>query len=125
MLVYPAEMPAPVIIVEHQDRWAVDFAALRDLLAECLGLLAHSIEHVGSTSVLGLAAKPIIDLIVVIERDRSAHDPVPSNWPSPRQLASGAADWVTVSSSRLATSKKSAPEELPDVEKTYPAYTNR
>ena len=46
--------------------FAALFEAIRRELSLCLGELALSIEHVGSTSVEGLSAKPCIDLDVVI-----------------------------------------------------------
>jgi len=46
--------------------WPIYFTALRYHLEEGLGDLAVAIVHVGSTAVRGLAAKPIIDLDVVI-----------------------------------------------------------
>jgi GrpB-like predicted nucleotidyltransferase (UPF0157 family) len=59
-------MPDPVVIADYDPRWPATFAGLRDRLAAALGPLALRIEHVGSTAVPGLAAKPIIDLDVVI-----------------------------------------------------------
>lgn len=56
-----------VIVLPYDPQWAADFEAIRRELAEALGDLAVSIEHVGSTAVPGLSAKPIIDLDVVIE----------------------------------------------------------
>jgi GrpB-like predicted nucleotidyltransferase (UPF0157 family) len=55
-----------ITIVEYDPQWPVAFAALRYVLATTLGALALAIEHVGSTAVPGLAAKPILDLGVVI-----------------------------------------------------------
>ncbi len=46
--------------------WDAQFREIRAMLADCLGPLAIAIEHVGSTSVEGLAAKPILDIDVVI-----------------------------------------------------------
>lgn len=57
----------PVIIEDYNDDWPIIFNELREILEKKLGDLALTIEHVGSTSVLGLAAKPIIDLDVVID----------------------------------------------------------
>jgi GrpB-like predicted nucleotidyltransferase (UPF0157 family) len=54
-------MPAPVIVTDYDPRWPARFARLRHQLADVLGSLAVRIEHVGSTAVPGLAAKPIID----------------------------------------------------------------
>jgi GrpB-like predicted nucleotidyltransferase (UPF0157 family) len=59
-------MADPVVIVDYDPSWPSTFEQLRDRLAAALGRLAVAIEHVGSTAVPGLAAKPIIDLDVVI-----------------------------------------------------------
>jgi len=56
----------PVVVVDYDPGWPATFGRLRDRLAGALGRLAVAIEHVGSTAVPGLAAKPIIDLDVVI-----------------------------------------------------------
>ena len=57
----------PVItIVEYDPQWPVAFAAVRHVLVKTLGALTLAIEHVGSTAVPGLAAKPMLDLDVVI-----------------------------------------------------------
>jgi GrpB-like predicted nucleotidyltransferase (UPF0157 family) len=61
----------PVLIVDYDPVWPVRFAALRRTLKAALGELALAIEHVGSTAVPGVAAKPIIDIDVVI---RSGED---------------------------------------------------
>jgi len=50
----------------YDPHWAASFEAIRKELSEALGELALRIEHVGSTSVPGLSAKPIIDIDVVI-----------------------------------------------------------
>ena len=55
-----------VVVLPYDAAWKLDFAKIRDELAEALGKLALRIEHVGSTSVPGLSAKPIIDIDVVI-----------------------------------------------------------
>ena len=62
-----ADVPDPLVIVEYDPRWASEFAALQVALATVLETVSHRIEHVGSTAVTGLAAKPILDLDVVIE----------------------------------------------------------
>ncbi len=59
-------MPDPVIIVEYDPRWPFLFEEIRATVAAALGDLVVTVEHVGSTAVPGLAAKPIIDLDVVI-----------------------------------------------------------
>jgi GrpB-like predicted nucleotidyltransferase (UPF0157 family) len=54
----------PVEVVPYDPAWPDAFAAWRDRLAAALGLAAHRIDHVGSTAVPGLAAKPVIDVQV-------------------------------------------------------------
>ena len=63
-------MSKEVVVLPYDDAWKSDFAAIRDELNTVLKDLALRIEHVGSTSVEGLSAKPVIDIDVVI-RDRS------------------------------------------------------
>jgi GrpB-like predicted nucleotidyltransferase (UPF0157 family) len=59
--------PARVTLVEHDPRWAERFSARAAELRRALGERARLIEHVGSTSVPGLAAKPIVDIVVGID----------------------------------------------------------
>lgn len=53
-------------VVEYDPRWPREFETLRSRVCAALGALCIGVEHVGSTSIPGLAAKPIIDLDVVI-----------------------------------------------------------
>jgi GrpB-like predicted nucleotidyltransferase (UPF0157 family) len=62
----PEERAEPVEVVPYDRHWPETFAALRDRLAVGVGELAVGIEHVGSTAVPGLAAKPIVDIDLVI-----------------------------------------------------------
>jgi GrpB-like predicted nucleotidyltransferase (UPF0157 family) len=57
---------APVRIVPPDSRWPVRFERWRSRLQEALGPRALRIEHVGSTSVPGLAAKPIVDIQISV-----------------------------------------------------------
>ena len=54
------------MINEYDPRWPELFCELRDGLPAGLRMRARSIEHIGSTAVPGLAAKPIIDIDVVV-----------------------------------------------------------
>jgi GrpB-like predicted nucleotidyltransferase (UPF0157 family) len=56
----------PIDLVEYDPDWPLVFAAERDRIAARLGRLALRIEHHGSTSVPGLAAKPVIDIQVSV-----------------------------------------------------------
>ena len=56
-----------VSVVEHDPRWRASFERERALLEPTLApWLAGTIEHVGSTAVLGLCAKPVIDIMVPV-----------------------------------------------------------
>jgi len=59
--------PGPVCLVEYHDGWPVRFARIRERLADALGITARTIEHIGSTAVPRLAAKPIIDVLVTVD----------------------------------------------------------
>ena len=56
-----------IVIEDYDPAWAGQFAAASAGLSQALGDQIISIEHVGSTSVPGLAAKPIIDIDLSIE----------------------------------------------------------
>lgn len=66
---------AKPVIVEWQPRWADEFDEIRDRLARSFGDLALAIEHIGSTSVPGLAAKDVIDVQVSVA-SLEPYDPV-------------------------------------------------
>ncbi|UPV75497.1 GrpB family protein [Halorussus limi] len=53
-------------VVEYDPAWPVRFEREADRMRELLGENVLSIEHVGSTSVPGLAAKPIVDICPVV-----------------------------------------------------------
>jgi GrpB-like predicted nucleotidyltransferase (UPF0157 family) len=55
-----------VRLLPHQPAWKTLFAAEAERIQGALGERARAIEHVGSTAVAGLLAKPIIDLMVGI-----------------------------------------------------------
>lgn len=59
----------PVIIVAYDPAWPEMFDALRRRIEAALGPVARAVEHIGSTAVPGLAAKPIVDIDVVIAND--------------------------------------------------------
>ena len=59
---------------QYQPSWETDFNIERDKLLAVFGHSALEIEHIGSTSVEGLASKPIIDIAVMIESHKDADD---------------------------------------------------
>jgi len=56
----------PIVVVDYDPGWPVAFERLRAVIWPVVAEIAQGIEHVGSTSVPGLAAKPIIDVSVVV-----------------------------------------------------------
>ena len=64
-----------VVVLPYDKAWQSAFEAIRLELEAALGDLSIGIEHVGSTSVDGLSAKPCIDIDVII-RDYSSLDAV-------------------------------------------------
>ncbi|MFE6968549.1 GrpB family protein [Isoptericola sp. NPDC057653] len=55
-----------IVLVEPDPAWPARFARERERIAAALGPVAVRIDHVGSTSVPGLAAKPIVDIDVSV-----------------------------------------------------------
>jgi len=63
---------ATVVVVDPDPAWAAAFTRLRERVWPAVSEVAIAIEHVGSTSVPGLAAKPILDVDVIVPPDRVA-----------------------------------------------------
>ena len=55
-----------ITIVDYDPNWNNIFASEKESLIKAMGDNALKIEHIGSTSVKGLAAKPIIDILVEV-----------------------------------------------------------
>jgi GrpB-like predicted nucleotidyltransferase (UPF0157 family) len=55
-----------VLIVEYDPNWPQQFALEASKIRAALGEGALLLEHVGSTSVPGLAAKPILDILLIV-----------------------------------------------------------
>lgn len=60
-----------MLLVDYQKQWVEDFNKIKNALLDELKVSDLEIEHVGSTSVPGMYAKPIIDIDIVYHR---AHD---------------------------------------------------
>ena len=74
--------PEANAVVAYDPVWAEVFQSLRERLVVLLAGLDVGIEHVGSTAVPGLAAKPIVDIDAVVPSQEEIPDVV-------RRLASG------------------------------------
>jgi GrpB-like predicted nucleotidyltransferase (UPF0157 family) len=63
-----------IVIVDYDPSWPHRFEQEREQIARALGNRAQLIEHIGSTSVPGLAAKPIIDILVTVDAAEIEYD---------------------------------------------------
>jgi GrpB-like predicted nucleotidyltransferase (UPF0157 family) len=57
---------APVVLVDYDPDWPQRFKREARAIRAALGEKALLVEHTGSTSVPGLAAKPVIDIVLVV-----------------------------------------------------------
>ncbi|MBP1989808.1 GrpB family protein [Paenibacillus eucommiae] len=53
-----------VLVSDYNPEWVIDFEKEKELLVEQLKDIIVGIEHIGSTAVPGLAAKPTIDIMI-------------------------------------------------------------
>lgn len=60
-----------IIIEEYDSKWKDDFKLIRNVIFEKVSDYILSIEHVGSTSVEGLCAKPIIDIDIIVKDQKN------------------------------------------------------
>jgi GrpB-like predicted nucleotidyltransferase (UPF0157 family) len=69
--------PTRVTVVDYDEAWPESFRAMAGRVARALGDRALSVEHIGSTSVPGLAAKPIVDMLLTVAdvEDEAAYVP--------------------------------------------------
>lgn len=65
----------PLLIREYNPQWASEFQAIQKIIMAALVDLPVSIEHIGSTAIPGLAAKPIIDIDIVMQ-EQTAFDTI-------------------------------------------------
>jgi len=59
-------LDGPIALAEYNPEWPAHFAREAKRIQKALGDRALRIEHIGSTSVPGLAAKPVIDILLVV-----------------------------------------------------------
>lgn len=59
-------MPDPIIVVPYDSQWKAEFLEIGRNIRNSLGSIAIRIDHIGSTSIEGLDAKPIIDIQVSV-----------------------------------------------------------
>ena len=59
--------PQTIVVADYDPGWSERFRHEEARIRAALGGAALSVEHIGSTSVPGLAAKPIVDVLLVVE----------------------------------------------------------
>lgn len=69
----PVPQPVKIELVPSQESWSTDYAVVESLIKQVLGARALAVQHLGSTSVPGLPAKPIIDIVLTVA-DPAAED---------------------------------------------------
>jgi GrpB-like predicted nucleotidyltransferase (UPF0157 family) len=82
----PAEIPwvagkpttEEIRIKAYSPEWPKVFSVCKSLIAEALPAIALNIEHVGSTAVPGLPAKPVIDIDLIVDNPDREEDYVPA-----------------------------------------------
>jgi GrpB-like predicted nucleotidyltransferase (UPF0157 family) len=95
----------PIVLAQYDPEWPSRYATLERQIRDALGSAALLIEHVGSTAVPGLPAKPIIDVVLAVKNSANEDTYVPMlerlgyllrirepNWFEHRMLKSPAID---------------------------------
>lgn len=65
-----------VVLKEYSDQWPVLFHQEQQRILHALEVLAPAVEHIGSTAIPGMPAKPIVDIAVGIENPRFIQDAI-------------------------------------------------
>ena len=71
-------LDGPVELVDYDPRWPELFAREAERIRAALGDRALLVEHVGSTSVPGLSAKPIVDIVLAVQDSSDEERYVPA-----------------------------------------------
>lgn len=66
-----------VELVAYDAGWPEIFCELRDDILSALGSSTSTLEHVGSTSVPGLASKPVIDIVLLVKDSATEETYIP------------------------------------------------
>ena len=78
-------MPRIINVVDHDPTWSAAFEQEAVALAGVFGRRLLRLHHIGSTSISGLCAKPIIDILIVLDQTgtiNSFNDAMEAAWTS-------------------------------------------
>ncbi|MDX1908741.1 MAG: GrpB family protein [Bacteroidia bacterium] len=78
----------PPLIEPYNPQWKTEFDSLRGVLRHVLDGIDLDIQHVGSTAVPGLCAKPILDIDIIIQ-DKTLLDPISARLEKTGYLSKG------------------------------------
>jgi GrpB-like predicted nucleotidyltransferase (UPF0157 family) len=78
VLVAPGAHDAPIVLADHDPAWAARFAHEAERIRRALGDRAVVLEHAGSTSVPGMAAKPVVDVVLGVPDPTAEREYVPA-----------------------------------------------
>ncbi len=92
-LIAPVRVDGPVSLAEPDPAWTEWYAREEQRLRTALGARALLVEHVGSTSVPGLAAKPCIDIVLVVADSSDEAGYVPALQDAGYRLKLREPDW--------------------------------
>lgn len=56
------------LLVDYDPQWPGEFETEKSRIAEMLGSLVRDIQHYGSTAVEGMRAKPVLDILLGVDR---------------------------------------------------------
>jgi GrpB-like predicted nucleotidyltransferase (UPF0157 family) len=83
----------PIVVADYDDEWPRMFAREAEKIRSALGDRARTLEHVGSTAVPGLAAKPLIDVLLTVESSADEPAYVPALETAGYELRVREPDW--------------------------------
>ena len=89
----PRPLTEPIELVDYDPRWPERFRLEADRIRAALGDRALRVEHTGSTAVPGLAAKPIVDIVLVVADSADEESYVPALEPAGYVLRIREPDW--------------------------------
>jgi GrpB-like predicted nucleotidyltransferase (UPF0157 family) len=92
-VVEPPRLDGPVVLVDYDSAWPALFAREEARIRSVLGDRVVRLEHTGSTSVPGLAAKPIIDMLLVVPDSSDEPSYVPALTGAGYRLVIREPDW--------------------------------
>lgn len=72
-----SSVPSPVVIVDYDPPWPILYEEEKRRILEAVGHKVLAVEHIGSTAVPGLGAKPIIDMMAGVHQSTDADDCIP------------------------------------------------